>query len=517
VTALARVAFLFSVATLAFASPVYLRLADTPGVSSFLWLAVQVQVLTTAALAAADLWLERASPRAWRGWRVVLCVVCLVAVLRQVQISFHVPAPSGAWTGGALTAGILVGAGWLARSGVAMLTTFLTACAPALLVWTVLMAQVSLPAPARAVPAARVSARPLAVFVLLFDELDRDVIMRDGRVDAAWPNFARLAARARVFADSTSNYAHTCASVGSMLTGRLFEQTPAANRHCLQSLPGLAHDNLLSAVATRLRVRLYTQYLTYCFEAAFRCRGTADIQARAPIRPLLEHYVPDELRAAIGVDRVLGPSLHTYTRPVFERFLGDIHAADARGTLSWLHLVLPHSPYVYDAAGRIHRREHGEPGTWRDATDYADALRAYRRQVGFVDTLVGRFLDRLEAEGLADDAVVIVTSDHGFHSLRSFAAPELIDGFEVNAARPRAPMIVRAPGLAPGPTADDYQHVDFRGLVLRLIGGGDPSPRRAETRPKLFCDDDIWYVRDGGTWRPQLGPDGRPRGCRPPP
>jgi hypothetical protein len=508
---------MFSVATLTLASPVYLRMAENPGFPSLLWLAVQLQVLPTAVLLVADVWFERASFRAWRRWRAVMVAACVVAVARQLQVSFNVPSPSGAWANVLVAVGVLVCAGILATYCASVIARFLTACAPALIAWTIVMAYTFVPPPARAAQEAHAS-RPLAVYVLLFDELDRDVIMTDGRVGPEWPNFARLARSACVFADATANYAHTCASIGSLLTGRLFEQAPPANRRCLQDLPDFQHENLLTVVAQRFAVRLYAQYLTYCFEAAFQCRGTAYVQARAPYRPLLEHYVPDEVRTATGADRILGPSLHTYTLPVFEQFLADIRATDARGTFSWIHVLLPHSPYVFDAEGAIHRRDYQEPPSlWRDSNEYARALAAYRRQVGFVDRLLGRFLDRLEAEGLAEDAIVIVTADHGFHPLHSFGAREVIDGFEASASRPRVPLIVRAPGVAPGIVTESYQHLDFKRLVLGLIDGTAAPEKTLTSRPKVFCDDAIWHVRDAdGQWRPQVGPDGRPLVCSSP-
>jgi len=509
VKTVARAAFTFTVATLALGSPVYLRMAENPGLPSLLWLALELQILPAAALFTLDAVLEQVSPRGWRRWRAVLCAVCVLAVARQVQVSFNVPSPSRAWA--TLLAGVIavVLAVALAACGRAMLTRFLAACAPALAMWTILIGYGLVPPQARAAQPA-VGPRPLAVFILVFDELDRDIIMTNGRVRPQWPNFARLAARSRVFADATANYGYTCASIGSLLTGRLFETAPPPNRYCLQYLPGFATENLLSVLAERFTVRLYAQYLTYCFDAAFQCRGTAYRQVRAPYLPLLEHYVPDEVRAATGSERLLGPSLHTYTVPVFEQFLSDVTGA-SRGTVSWVHVLMPHAPYVFDADGVIHAREYRE--SWRaDPTEYRRALAAYRRQVYFADRLLGRFLDRLEAVGLADDAIVIVTSDHGFYPLHPFAAPEPIEGFEASGARPRVVLSVRAPGLRPGIVPDGYQHVDFKRLVLGLLDGtGEPA---VTTGPKIFCDNEVWRVRDpDGQWRPQVDSEGRVSRC----
>lgn len=119
----------------------------------------------------------------------------------------------------------------------------------------------------------------------------------------------------------------------------------------------------------------------------------------------------------------------------------DRHAAERSGGNDrpfalGVGLMLPHQPYVARAedyalyAGRI-----GLPGIpkpaaegdhpylvrWRQITETADLaeadiLRARAAYYGLttrLDFLIGRVLDRLEAHGLAEDTLVVYTSDHG--------------------------------------------------------------------------------------------------------
>jgi hypothetical protein len=505
----ARILAMFSVATLAIASPVYTRLWESPGAGGLLRLVLLVQVLPTIGLTLIDAWLLRGSRRAWSVWRGVLAAVCLFAVIRQAQLSLRVSALS--WASTVLVSCAVAALGLLVLRSTPAVHRFLAAFAPGLVAWTLFTGYTLLPAFAR-VPRDAAPTNPPAVFVLLFDELDRDMVLTRDGVPASLPGFRRLVERSRVFADATANYDSTCASVASLLRGRLLDRVPGPGRGCLGQVDGLREDNLLVTAARQYTVRVHAQYLGYCLDAAFVCRGTAQLQARAPYLPLLQHYVPDGLRAVTGTERLLGVSQHTYARPLFDEFLADVGAPDSRRAFHWLHVLLPHGPYVFDGEGRVHPQEFDD--FFADDAEYPQALAAYRRQVGFVDRLLGRFLDRLEAAGLADDSIVIVTSDHGFHSRRAFAPPQTIDGFEVNAARPRATLIVRAPGLAPGITRDDYQHVDFARLVRGLIAGtGIPTPV-APARDKVFCSAGTWYARDdSGRWRPQQAPDGRPRRC----
>lgn len=64
---------------------------------------------------------------------------------------------------------------------------------------------------------------------------------------------------------------------------------------------------------------------------------------------------------------------------------------------------------------------------------------------------------------------------------------------------------------------EDYQHGDFRRLVGVLVDGAPLPEPIAPSRPKIFCDEPGWLVRDSaGRWQPTLGSDsraGRSRDC----
>ena len=73
----------------------------------------------------------------------------------------------------------------------------------------------------------------------------------------------------------------------------------------------------------------------------------------------------------------------------------------------------------------------------------------YDEEVVFTDRHIGRLLDALEERGIADDTIVVLTSDHGegldAHEDHGhlFHGPTLYD--EVI----RVPLIVRGPGFTP--------------------------------------------------------------------
>jgi arylsulfatase A-like enzyme len=104
---------------------------------------------------------------------------------------------------------------------------------------------------------------------------------------------------------------------------------------------------------------------------------------------------------------------------------------------------------------------------------YQRYIKDYLRCVAAVDDSVGRVLDELEQTGLADDTVLIYTSDqgfflgdHGWYDKRFFYEESL-----------RMPFVIRYPREIPPGTVDDHivLNVDFAPLFLDYAGLATPS------------------------------------------
>ncbi len=86
-----------------------------------------------------------------------------------------------------------------------------------------------------------------------------------------------------------------------------------------------------------------------------------------------------------------------------------------------------------------------EPRTEKREDELRQLNRGYYACVSYVDAQVGRLLDGLESAGCADNTIVVLFSDHGFHLGENGLRAK-------NTAFERAlhvPLIVRAPGLHP--------------------------------------------------------------------
>ena len=117
-----------------------------------------------------------------------------------------------------------------------------------------------------------------------------------------------------------------------------------------------------------------------------------------------------------------------------------------------------------------------------------NARRAYHGAVSHVDEQFGRILAALQAAGLAEDTIVIVTADHG-DMLGERGLWYKMNFFE---GACRVPLIVHAPGrFAPRRVAASVSHVDLLPTLVELAHG--------ETIPPPYPD-----APDGRSLLPQL-------------
>ncbi|MDQ0643511.1 sulfatase-like hydrolase/transferase [Microbacterium murale] len=119
-----------------------------------------------------------------------------------------------------------------------------------------------------------------------------------------------------------------------------------------------------------------------------------------------------------------------------------------------------------------------------------ETRKAYYAMVSLVDDEVGRILDVLADEGLAEDTIVVFTSDHGEmlgdHQLM-LKGPFMYD------CAVRVPLIVRWPGLAsPGDRSSELvQWIDLAPTFLQAAGVGVPAAMQGKSLEGLIGGDDV--------------------------
>ncbi len=130
-----------------------------------------------------------------------------------------------------------------------------------------------------------------------------------------------------------------------------------------------------------------------------------------------------------------------------------------------VHYMDPHDPYFphpYDGTGYA-RVEHPHP-----AASEAPALKAlYEGEVTYWDEHFGGLLDWLEAQGLAEDTVVVVTSDHGEEF---FEHGGYWHGNRLYDEAIRLPLAIHVPGESPARVKDQVRMIDIAPTLADLAG-----------------------------------------------
>ncbi len=350
------------------------------------------------------------------------------------------------------------------------------------------------------------SGDPPPVVMIIFDEWPLASIVRtDGTIDAElYPNVAELAGDATWYRDTTTVANLTNFAVPSLLTGNrpVEGETADARTHPenLFTLLGGTYDLDVTERITRLcPPSLCTQ--AGAVDGLGGGVSVGDLLAEATdvfvdrlipgerADPVTDVFVePDAaVDEARGDDRTQVIEDLLDPRPAsLDRFLRGIRRGEDP-TLHFLHVLEPHTPHRHLPDGhrygadpqlrQISIRVDGEPGGDRRAEAVPPALWDRQRlqlEVAHVDRLIGDVLDRLRGRGLYDDALVVLTSDHGI----AFEPGGPVRGLGIEpidrAAQPEllwVPLLVKAPGQVEGTVSDEpAETIDVLPTIADRLG-----------------------------------------------
>ena len=178
-----------------------------------------------------------------------------------------------------------------------------------------------------------------------------------------------------------------------------------------------------------------------------------------------------------------------------DRRLGDA-SGWARPTFLYINLQAPHFPYSSPETPQI--LPGGPiPRERISATNREWVARTYWNAVAYSDWLLGRILARLRANGVYDEAVVVVVADHGEEL---FENGYVGHGHGLNRLQGQVPLVFSRRLPLPRPVG----HQDLRVLILGAAGaaGGEPPTGRPVLQ---FVGDlehpwQIAMVERGGRW-----------------
>jgi Sulfatase len=398
---------------------------------------------------------------------------------------------------GALAAGLVY-----ARSTIARL--WLRYATPAPLVFVLLFVTVS-PAGRLMLPGGGAertgvvvpAAASAPVVILFLDEFPMMSLLDSrGHIDRRlYPNLARFAGDATWYRNATGIGPFTPYAVPAMLTGRYPTRSGVAPSYT--EYP----DNLFTMLAGSYDVRAFETVTQLCppraCTATQRDPGGTGWRALArdltgvwakiaaprrvddnPTAQFTEDTVRQRQQAAGATPRRRGPTflfdqLQANQPARFADFMQQLHGGD-RPTLSFLHLLLPHQPWTYLPSGAQYTYPHINFGYDRKAGWSAQLppvrfnQQRHLLQLAYTDRLVGEVVQRLKAQGMYDQALVIMTADHGISFTPGQAQRVLQDR---NAHELMwVPLFIKAPQQRAGAVSDrNFEQVDLLPTIADIL------------------------------------------------
>lgn len=318
------------------------------------------------------------------------------------------------------------------------------------------------------------------------------------------PNLRRLAQQASCFERfyTTSNF--TTPTTSSMETG-LLPWSHLATQIAAKVTPPLQQHGL----AHRLREAGYqTHFLSDNFLASPRHHGTWHAyddaryvrsgllrnRLREALTVLPDSQIPllvDTLLSFLGAfDVYLHAEHNPYdTQRAYAQLPGLLQAGRAP-LFVWVHTMPPHAPYLPPAAFKHRLLPAGELDHWHQmlqenmpypnrAQPLVDKHRLrYRESILGADAELGQLLDALAQAGRLDQAIVVVTSDHGESFERNFIGHA---GPFLHEAVIRVPLVIKLPGQTTGRRIDlPVSQADLAPTLLDLVKA--PALPQAEGR-----------------------------------
>ena len=335
----------------------------------------------------------------------------------------------------------------------------------------------------------------------MLDELPTSALLDEaGEIDAVrFPNLAGLAEDGAWYPSYSTSSAFTVTAVPAILSGKpptadppiftrhpenLFSLlAPTHDLHVVETVTELCDPTTCRPTGSTRGVTAIVSDLLADGASAYgeRLLGGSTRNAFEDVELDLESTVDDHLAEEFqGVQQ----------RPhVLTELLETIEPAD-EPALWFAHLMLPHQPWVLYPDGSTYDRTGFRPGNSSEPWLRAIAEQRLLLQLQYTDALVGEALDALRRAGEYDDAIVVVTGDHGVSLVpgtpRRALDPDTVEPLAY------APLIIKGPaGRQPEPDGSNVTSADLLPTIAALAGvdvpwelAGHPIGSRSADQPR---------------------------------
>lgn len=335
------------------------------------------------------------------------------------------------------------------------------------------------------------------VVVVLVDSLRTDQLKATGGAREVMPALERLAQEGRVFTDCVTPASHTdyaCPAVFSShypLRARDVYRYPKNPPY-----PRVMIYDVLKALGWRTAL-FSSQNEEWGQMLNYMQTGGLDVLFHSKSAGLSEQATKDRPAFAAAIDDSITVS-------------ESLKWIESRsGDPFFLYLNLQNSHLPYDVPADFPRRF--SPGEidfkisvgWFPREQAEIVKNVYADSLAYVDVQLDRLFRRLKELGQWDRTLVVVSGDHGeaFYEHGSAAHANGVHEEVI-----RVPLVVRAPGLAPGSDGRPAQLLDVAPGVFRLLGlPVHPSFQGVDLFAPDAREDRLRYVISDTPWKTQLG------------
>jgi hypothetical protein len=289
-------------------------------------------------------------------------------------------------------------------------------------------------------PAEITVGNPAPVVMVVFDEFPIASLMdQDGEIqEDLYPGFARLAADGTWFSNAVTTQQQTENALPAILSGKNTapNKIPTAGDHPFTLFTLLADSYELEVIesVTDLCPEYACENTTRpTFSAGERWKTlVGDLRVVAGHLFLPADWTSDlpsidaswsNFSGGEGgdfdiIDRFQEATYEDGRIAPIAQFNLSISSSDDISTLYYMHALVPHVPWEYLPTGQKSISSVVAPGSkspgWGSDEWLVD--QGYQRhllQVGYVDSIVVDLIERLESQGVYDDAVIVIMADHG--------------------------------------------------------------------------------------------------------
>lgn len=312
------------------------------------------------------------------------------------------------------------------------------------------------------------ASRPRIVWII-FDELDYRLAFVDRPSNVPMESFDRLRKESLFAEGAVSPAADTILSVPSLLTGKSIADVSAKEPGTVlfDGVSASTQSNIFSTVhAMGANIGVVGWYLPYCrlFARDLAACSSHDLEnelSETGVTFLESLSLQQQSLFSYGYRSILGESPRSKLRlAMLSSMRADAtrDAADPSLNLVFLHLPVPHAPYLYD------RFTYTFPKRYLGAGSYYDNL-------ALADVFLTELRDAITAAGLWDTTTLLVSSDHPDRMSLS------VDGKD----DPRVPFLLKMAGQSSSSTYEPMLHtIVTKPLLEAILKGEVVTPEDAE-------------------------------------